>query len=147
MPVSWLDRGRRGNTGHFREGIMALIQGLVERIDVPHEPGQWFEFRRLSAAQTRERTLLSLAPLLAALPETATLEERERAEAARVELALKWVRACVVGWSYEPPFSEAACELLDMPTLVWACFTAFKLTNGIESVTEKNGDSPGSTPS
>lgn len=126
---------------------MALISGKVEQIPIPHEPGQWFDFRRLSAAQTRERKLLSLAPLTAAAPETATLEEREAFEAARVALALGWVRACVVGWSYETPFSVEALELLDMKTLVWACITAFRLTHGQETVAEKNGDSPGSTPS
>lgn len=131
----------------FVERQMALIQATVERVDIPHEPGQWFEFRRLSAAQTRERKLLSLAALTVALSEAATLEEREAAEAARVGLALDWTRACVVGWSYETPFSLEAIELLDMTTLVWACVTAFQRTYGLESVAEKNGDSPGSTAS
>ena len=124
---------------------MALISGAVHRVEVPHEPGEWFEFRRLSAAQTRERKLLSLAALVAQAPEVATLDERESVESARVGLALAWARACLVGWSYSVPCTVEAIDLLDAPTLVWASVTAFRLTHGLETGLEKNGDSPGST--
>jgi len=124
---------------------MALISGAVHRVPLPHERGEWFEFRRLSAAQTRERKLLSLAALTAQAPEVATLDERETVESARVGLALDWTRACLTGWSYSVPFTVAAIDLLDTPTLVWASVTAFKLTHGMETGPEKNGDSPGST--
>ena len=126
---------------------MALISGRVERVDIPHEPGEWFEFRRLSAAQTRERKLLSFAALTATAADAATVEEREAIEAARVFTALEWARACVVDWSYTVPFSVEAIDLLDAPTLVWASVTAFRLTHGLETVTEKNGASPASTAS
>lgn len=124
---------------------MALITGKTERVDVPHEPGGWMAFRRLSASQMRDKGLLSLAALTASPAAGATIAEQEAIEASRVDGALAWVRACLVDWSYDEPFTLVAIDRLDAPTLVWASITAFRLTHGLESVAEKNADSPDST--
>lgn len=124
---------------------MALMQGRVQRVEIPHEPGEWMEFRRLSVVETRDRKLLSVAALTEPIDKTATPDAQEARESARVWSALEWARACVVGWSYAEPFTTAGIDLLDVPTLVWASVTSFQLTHGLETATEKKVDSPSST--
>lgn len=126
---------------------MALISTVPVRVEVPHEPGQWFEFRRLAPAERRACQLLSIAGLTSAPPATATPEEREDWDGRRLGLVLRWVKTAVVGWSYDVPFTAEACDRLDETTLVWASFKAFVLSEGLETLEEKKVDSPGSTAS
>ena len=124
---------------------MALVEARVERKVIPHEPGEWFEFRRLAIVERRSLKLLSIYGLTTPPPETATAEEREDWEGRRFDLALRWVKATVVAWSYPTPFAPDACDRLDERTLVWACLTAYLLSEGLETPEEKKADSPSST--
>ena len=124
---------------------MALVEARVERKAIPHEPGEWFEFRRLAIVERRSLKLLSVYGLTTPPPETATAEEREDWEGRRLDLALRWVKATVTAWSYSAPCTPDACDRLDEKTLVWACLTAYLLSEGLETPEEKKADLPGST--
>jgi hypothetical protein len=114
---------------------MALLRdGQAIRRDIPHEPGAWMTFRRLSTRQVSER------------PELETGRWADLPMDARIRLALLWVQACVVGWSYDEPCTPEACERLDPVTAIWAYVTAVSLTFGSETAEEKKADSPPSTP-
>lgn len=105
-----------------------LVDRHTKRLDVPHEPGQWFELRRLSFGELRELRAASEQSYLDSLAElpTEVLDaqlriENERAEKARAAAAeagqepaaepkrdplagrdiATILRYGVVGWSYE----------------------------------------------
>ena len=114
---------------------MALIhEGQSKRVDIPHEPGQWLAFRRLSVRELRDR------------PDLSTKVWTDLDEAAQAALALRWVQAAATDWSYDEPFSVDACERLDAVTAIWAYVTAIARTFGGETPEEKKADLPGSTP-
>ena len=92
-------------------------------------------FRRLSEREIQARADLS----------TETFADMDTP--ARFELALAWLQACLVGWSYDEPCTEETCRaLLDRPTLVWAFMKAMSHSLGMETAEEKKADSPSSTP-
>lgn len=92
-------------------------------------------FRRLSERELQARTDLS------------TERFSDLDTPARFELALAWLEATLVSWSYEEPCTAATCrELLDRPTLVWAFLKAMSHSLGMETAEEKKADLPGSTP-
>jgi len=115
-------------------GIRTL--GQVLRRDIPGEAGQWMEFQRLSTRQLSQR------------PDLSTKRWSELSEAEQVALSLRWMEACVVGWSFEAPCAaESMGDLVEPMTAIWAGTTAAALTMGGESREEKKADSPSSTPS
>jgi len=114
--------------------VALLKDSQAIRRDIAHEPGQWMTFRRLSTRQVSER------------PDLETGRWADLSMDQRVGLALRWAQACVVGWSYDEPYTPAACERLDPTTVLWAYMTAVALTFGGETTEEKKPDSAPSTP-
>jgi hypothetical protein len=119
----------------FQKGIMASLKSRSTKFPVPNEPDEWMAFRRLSEQEIQSRTDLS------------TERFSDLDTPARFELALAWLDACLVAWSYEEPCTVETCRaLLDRPTLVWAFLKAMSHSLGMETAEEKKADSPGSTP-
>jgi hypothetical protein len=113
---------------------MASLRNRSTKFTVPNEPGEWMAFRRLSEREIQERTDLS------------TERFGDLDTPARFELALAWLKGCLVAWSYEEACTVETCrELLDRPTLVWAFMKAMAHSLGMETAEEKKADSPDST--
>jgi hypothetical protein len=81
---------------------MLLTNDCTKRFDIPHEPGEWVEIRRLSGYQTH--TLIDAKATLADDP---------------VNWAYRWMEACVVVWSYAEPVSPDTLKRLDAATSIW----------------------------
>jgi len=114
---------------------MASLKSRSQSFPVPDEPGEWMAFRRLSEQELQQRTDLS----------TETFSDLDTP--ARFELALAWMQATLVSWSYDEPCTVETCRaLLDRPTLVWAFLKTMAHSLGMETAEEKKADSPGSTP-
>jgi len=106
-----------------------MLVGKTERREVPHEEGQWFEFRQLSGselddaeeAQT-ERALKMVRGLdagtLASMQSQAPAQPP--ATAASQYDADTLVRYGVAAWSYAEPCSDENKRLLDARTREWA---------------------------
>jgi hypothetical protein len=112
---------------------MAFLKSRSMRFPVPNEPGEWMAFRRLSEQELEARTDLSMEGW------------DSKDNPARFELALAWLEACLVAWSYEDPCTVETCRtMLDRPTLVWAFMKAMSHSVGLETPEEKKADSPAS---
>lgn len=69
---------------------MALLKATTKRLDIPHEPGEWIEIRRLS-------TLGDLDGV-----------EMTKGRQARINEMARYFFAAIVAWSYpEPPSTDA----------------------------------------
>lgn len=77
---------------------MALIDETTAsvRLDVPGEPGQWIELRRLAWGEVRRRVVAGDEGSSAAL-----------------------MLASVSGWSYPQPVTEATIDQIDLATARW----------------------------
>jgi len=110
---------------------MALVDvSKTEKLDIPHEPGEWIEVRPLLASEmdaARDARLKRLMGMWAGgdIPKTPERdEEREetpetRASGYNPETLLGYA---VVGWSYDHDFTPGAqehIELLDAGTRDW----------------------------
>ena len=111
--------------------------GVGPRVDIPHEPGEWMAFQRLSALEIETRTRSG--------GDLATDTWVSMAVGERFALALRWVAECLVAWSYPEPVSEETCARLDAPTLLWAYIAVVKHNFVGETPEEKKSDSPSST--
>lgn len=113
---------------------MASLTARRTRFDLPGEPGAWVELRRLADRELEER------------PELAWARHDDWSRAQWSAYCELWIQACLVAWSFDEPATiEVVRELLDWPTKEWIATTAFRHTYGMETVTEKNAGSPGST--
>lgn len=113
---------------------MALSKtGAATPKAIPHEPGEWMAFRRLSAYELDER-MAEGGDLCVTGWGAMTLRER-------FDLAQRWVAACVTGWSYAEAYTAEARAQLDAPTLLWAYTTAVAHNHGVETPEEKKADS------
>lgn len=105
---------------------MALVS--KRRVEVPHEPGEWFDLRQLSWADrqaAREaRQAASLAQIKALGPDLLRdLRSQEQSNTADDPLnefdMATLLKAAVVGWSYDQPVSAATLAQLDEQTAAW----------------------------
>lgn len=111
---------------------MALANRIEFTENVPHEEGQWFKFRRLSAKQleaakdARQRAALGsvkeMPELFAAIRSTRDEARAETAPRDPLEQYDRWalLKAGLVDWSYDVPLTPEAIEELDEETLDWA---------------------------
>jgi len=95
---------------------MALGKSGGQQFPIPHEPGEWMTFQRLGALELDTRTseggdLCSDGWAAAKVGE-------------RFAIALRWMEAVLVGWSYPEQVTAETRALLDAPTLLWAYVTA-----------------------
>lgn len=114
---------------------MALANRIEWQADLPHEPGQWFKFRRLSARQLEKarnlRQKLAIQNTLQDTPELVELlkgsvsnpDRAARDDRDPLEAYDRWalLRDGLVDWSYDEALSPDSIEALDEQTLDWAC--------------------------
>lgn len=124
-----------------------LTIGITDRRDIPHEPGEWMEFRKLSwkqlqdAREARQEAVFGKvkqmgSEVMGALPKTCRRcgEEKhdgpcppaeQRADASAADPTNEYDRdtllhAGIVQWSYEEGVTDATIDELDEPTAAWA---------------------------
>ncbi len=80
---------------------MALIDPQErKRQDIPNEPGQWVEFRPMTA---RDFAVL----------------QKDAGERTPADIGLAILARCVTGWSYEQPVTAETLDQLDFATMEW----------------------------
>lgn len=126
---------------------MALVRDLRERHDVPHEPGEWIEFRLLSWRELEEAQERRLRRLLEQVREMGGLEALAGAERAgggepspreMYDHGVLLERA-IVAWSYDAPVSPETIALLDPVTKEWAVDVVLRLNGPRGREERKNG--------
>jgi len=113
---------------------MSVKSTIVHKLDIPHEAGEWIEFRELGwrtlelARETKSRAALlgfrDLGPdfLKSLTPtEDATTDAPEvpQKPADTYDMATL-LRAAISAWSYSAPCNEASIDSLDQATATWA---------------------------
>lgn len=107
-----------------------MLVGKTERRDIPHEDGEWIEFRQLSGVELDEaeeaQTKRSLS-LIAGLDEAAlgALRSQQAGAAPSGESPDRFdktylLRRAVTGWSYPDDCTLANVDKLDAATRDWA---------------------------
>ena len=126
---------------------MGSLKTRWRRFPVPGEPGEWMAFRRLSERELEARTQEGDAERNIEPGDLLLLGFMGRTKGEQFELALRWLHACLMQWSYDEPCTmEMWREHLDRPTLVWAFMKAMAHSHGEETPEEKKVDLPSSTP-
>lgn len=126
-----------------------MLTGRIrKRVDIPHEPGEWMEFRMLSGkefelAQERrlQRSIALMRSLGGELLDNVRGEPADGGDAENDPLAALDTDTLlyhgIVAWSYDEPVTRENIDLLDERTRVWAA--RFLATWHIESeVARKN---------
>ena len=132
-----------------------MLESEPTRVDLPHEKGQWFEFRRLSWKQLRKaRKLVEEeqrevaksfgAEFIAAL--TSGRVDEDRARRLIQEQQYKAVNfdteamleQGIAAWSYDKPVNVDTIEQLDERTAVWAVQQIIDLVKPLSEEDEKN---------
>lgn len=102
---------------------MAILKPTTKRLDVPNEPGEWVEIRRVSDY------------------ETPTMRELSGDRIARTDALVRFFIAAIVAWSYpEPVTFDAIAGVknahgvreggMDRATAVWLQDQIFALSRG-----------------
>lgn len=113
---------------------MALANRIQWRVALPHEDGQWFEFRRLSARQLERAADVKQSTTIAKMAETpgfaevlrsarsdAPSQPRELVDPLDAYDPWTLLKYGVVSWSYaDLELTPDAIEELDKETLDWA---------------------------
>ena len=105
-----------------------IVTDIIKRADIPHETGEWIEFKRLSwrqlemAGEVQSDAMLKKmkamgGDLLAALKQTAEKEKQD--------VTMKYdkgtiLKAGLVKWSYAEEITDENIEALDEQTAEWA---------------------------
>lgn len=141
---------------------MALVNPIPVKVDIPHEPGQWCEFRRLSwkqlkearkknEAESREEAKALGAELFGALMRSSGDDKDDAAKAERLERIAaerKWrpdqfdrdtvLTKGLVAWSYDVPLGNDAIGQLDEQTAEWAAHQIIEMSRPITEDQQKN---------
>jgi hypothetical protein len=116
---------------------MALLKPTTRRRDIPHEPGEWVEIRRLSSLGNLDES------------------EMQKGRARRLTEMGRYFASAIVAWSYpEPPTVDAIAGQpnaqgereggLDATTALWLMGEINHLANGERTEEERF---PSSSPS
>ena len=120
---------------------MALINSQdTKRLEIPHEPGQWMEFRRLRRHELEEARRVSLRETMARAAElpAAVIESARQArlqqDSPPVEPSPRaaydddtLIKYGLVAWSYDAPCDDAYKADLDDETAEWAAQSIFEM--------------------
>ena len=142
---------------------MLVTKDITEQVPIPHEDGQWMQFRRLSwlemteAAETAERRSVKKMTQFGSEAVGAIIASHEKTAAATADTdgdgdAPKTAKAPTVGsydresllengivaWSYEEKVSPKAIKQLDAETARWAAEQIFDLSR--ERTKEERGN-------
>lgn len=107
---------------------MAIVKGITKRAEIPHEPGEWMELRRLSWRQLEQasdaqsdaaldRMKRLGGDLLKALRDTVSNQEQN--PTAKYDQAAV-LKSGIVNWSYNVPVTPENIDDLDKETADWA---------------------------
>lgn len=107
---------------------MALVTDMVRRADIPHEPGEWMELKRLSWRQLEKAEEIqsdNLLPrmkkmggeLIGALQALGKQQEQDPATKYDRGSVLGWG---IVKWSYDAEVNKDNIGALDKTTADWA---------------------------
>ena len=112
---------------------MGLVSGLIRRVEIPHEPGEWMELRRPSWRELEEASKVKTDEVFQRLRSmggdllrelSGVNREQVMAEAQRDPLQLydmaTVLRAGIAAWSYEAEVTPEALDSLDVLTAEWA---------------------------
>lgn len=98
---------------------MALVSKLQpQRIDIPHEPGEWIDVLPITAGQ------------ISAL-------QKDVDGKTPTGIMIEMLVQCIKAWSYPDPISMETISDLDGGTLAWLQ-TEVNVTSGVRSDAEKN---------
>lgn len=125
---------------------MALVSKLTRRVEIPHEPGQWMELRRLSWRQLEAASDLASdaalkrmsqmgSDMLAAIRSTSGQQAADPA-AAYDRAAI--LQAGIAAWSYDAEVTPENIDALDEETAAWAVREILAM-NGRTEEDRKNG--------
>lgn len=139
-----------------------LVTGS-ERRDIPHEPGEWMELKRLNAKKLQKardaQTSSSMdtmqatmakeggAEFVAALQKAAAASQEARAKSSDPLADFHRWKLCEYGiksWSYDAEVTVANIEEFDETTLNWAC-REILILSGVDAdpvAASKNGFEP-----
>ena len=112
---------------------MTVKSTITHKLDIPHEEGQWIEFRELGwrtlelSREAKSRTsMLSFRDLgpdffksLTTPAEGETLTEASQKPSDMYDMSTL-LRASIATWSYPEPCNESNIEALDQKTATWA---------------------------
>ena len=109
---------------------MALTTSFSKRVEIPHEPGEWMEVKRLSwrqedmAKEIKAENLLkqmkAMGPdMVASVRKTARGQEAPKDRKADLD-QLFVLQAGIISWSYDEEVSQETIERLDSETADWA---------------------------
>lgn len=107
---------------------MALVTQITKRLDIPHEPGEWMEIKKLSWAQLENASNIASeasftmlkkmgGDLLSAIRDM-DIQQEKNAEAKYDKGAV--LECGIVRWSYDAKVSKETIAQLDEETAAWA---------------------------
>lgn len=107
---------------------MALVSKITKKVDIPHEHGEWIEFRKLSWKQLEKASdIASEASLdrirklggdmVSALRKIA--DDQDSQPEAKYDQGMI-LKMGIVSWSYDAEVSPETIEQLDSQTAEWA---------------------------
>ena len=136
-----------------------MLIGKPERVDIPHEPGEWFEivplsWKKLELARDKmsKQNLDTMKNIGAELMKALRSDDeaavrsalkRQRYEESQFDTATILEHG-VLDWSYEGNVTEEALEQLDERTMAWCKQVIIDVTRPPDEDEEKNS-SGGST--
>jgi hypothetical protein len=131
---------------------MGLVaETAIQKVDVPHEDGEWFEIaplswadletaRRLKTDDAIKQAAMFDADTLRGMQSQATGESAPASPTEGLDVA-SVLRAGIKRWSYTDPVSEENIKRLDEPTAMWA-FEEIARRSVITEDEQKNGVAP-----
>jgi len=126
---------------------MALVGGKI-KVDIPHEPGEWFEIKKLSwrqlelasDVQSEEATkrLKKMGGDIVGAMQRVKTEQVEQQDPKFTYDRGFVLQAGLVGWSYDAELNKANIELLDEETARWAFYQIAGLNEKKDDAAVKN---------
>ena len=141
---------------------MLVTKDITEQVPIPHEDGQWMQFRRLSwlemteAAETAERRSVKKMTQFGSEAVGAIIASHEKTAAATADTdgdgdatptkaptvgsydRESLLESGIVAWSYEEKVSQKTIKQLDAETARWAAEQIFELSR--ERTKEERGN-------
>jgi len=127
---------------------MALVSKITKKIDVPHEPGEWFEIKKLSWRQLEKAENINLEKTLKQFKDVdpglmqgfAQGDDQEKKAKAgtdydRATILQKGIKA----WSYDAEVNAENIDDLDEQTAEWAMNEIMEFTKPRSEDERKNG--------
>ncbi len=125
---------------------MALVTNITKKVDIPHEEGEWMEFRKLSWKQLEHASDVSTDALMERMKKmggdilkalTNSTKEQEQDPASKYDRATV-LRKGIARWSYEEKVNPDNLDSLDEETAAWAFKEILSLNNPRSEEETKN---------